>query len=358
VMSMTTSAPMERAASPASSPRAEWSSTAEGEPGMHVRHVWHGWMGWERRERSMMRRRSGRGRSMMGRRAGREPSMRRRWRWRVVWPSSRNVFATITLLWGSHLGERADDVPDSLSNLSGRMSLCVSRTGCGSIDLGLNVGSRTTNFVRSAVELITVRSPVVTASDVLHDAPQRGGELGVLREHGADHAEESSDIAGKTWGGLSGGVELRKRRVWGIAVGSGVGRWNFLDIDSSAGGGGNAMTRNFVDVNRGFLWGVVGEDGIGGRGRIGFATFALTHQRRRGGPGAGRWSIPNHARAETRVSARLSKLELVPRSGTNLAAVEGIEAGDPLPIVLYDVLVERDGPESVVGWSVAEPVSD
>ena len=47
------------------------------------------------------------------------------------------------------------------------------------------------------------------------------------------------------------------------------------------------MTRNFVGVNRGFLWGVIGEDGIGGQGGIGVATFAFIHQRRCGGPGAG-----------------------------------------------------------------------
>ena len=118
------------------------------------------------------------------------------------------------------------------------------------------------------------------------------------------------------------------------------------------------MTRNFVGVNRGFLWGIIREDGIGGQGGIGFATFAFTHQRRHGRPGAGGQSVPSHAGAETGVSICLSKLKLVPRSRTNLAAVKGIEPRDSLPIIFYDVLVERDGPESVVGWSVAEPVSD
>jgi hypothetical protein len=130
--------------------------------------------------------------------------------------------------------------------------------------MGLDVGSRTTNFLRSAAELITMRSPIGTVSDVLHDAPQCAGELRVLCKHDADHAEECGDIASKSRGGLSGRrVELCKRRVWGIVGGRGVGRWNFLDIDSSIGGEGNTMARNFVDVNRRFLWGVVSEDGIG-----------------------------------------------------------------------------------------------
>ena len=73
---------------------------------------------------------------------------------------------------------------------------------------------------------------------------------------------------------------------------------------------------------------------------------------------AGGWSVPSHARAETGVSVCLSKLKLVPRSGTNFTAVKGIEPRCSLPIIPYDVLVERDGPEIVVGWSVAEPVSD
>jgi hypothetical protein len=51
-------------------------------------------------------------------------------------------------------------------------------------------------------------------------------------------------------------------------------------------------------------------------------------------------------------------LDLVPRSGANLAAVEGIEPWNPLPIVLDSVLVERNGPKRIVRRSLAEPVRD
>jgi hypothetical protein len=84
------------------------------------------------------------------------------------------------------------------------MGLCVSRTSPQYIDIGLDVGSRTTNFLRSAAELITMRSPVGATSDVLHDVPQRSGELRVLCEHGADHAEECGDVTRKSGGGLEG----------------------------------------------------------------------------------------------------------------------------------------------------------
>ena len=111
-------------------------------------------------------------------------------------------------------------------------------------------------------------------------------------------------------------------------------------------------------MNRWFLWGVVGEDGVGRRGGIGLETLAFIQQRRRGGPGTCGGSVPSHARADTGVSTHLRKLDLVPRSGTKLTAVEGVESRDPLPIILHSILVEWDGSKRVVGWSIAEPVSD
>ena len=57
------------------------------------------------------------------------------------------------------------------------------------------------------------------------------------------------------------------------------------------------------------------------------------------------------------MTAQLRELDLISRSGTNLA-VKGVESRNPLPIVLHSVLVEWDGPKRVVGWSVAEPVGD
>ena len=264
------------------------------------------------------------------------------------------MLAVITLLWGRILSERTNDVSNSFSDLPRRMSIVS-----GSIDMGLDVWDRTTDFLRSAVELIAMRSPVGAASDVLHHAPQRSGELGVLREHGANHAEECSDIAGESRGGSSGRrVELYKRGVWGIVGGRGVGRWNFLDIDCSIGGEWEIVTRNFVDVNRRFLWGVVGEDGVGRRGGVRLARFALVSQCRCESPGKCGGSVSGHAGAETGISADLRKLELVPGSGTNLAAVKGVEPRNPLPIVIDNVLVERDGSKRVVGWSLAEPVRD
>ena len=139
------------------------------------------------------------------------------------------MLTAITFLRGSHRGERTDNVPDSLSDLPGCVGLSVSR----SVDMGLNVGSRTANFLRSASELITMCGPIMTVSDILHDGPQGVGKLRVLREHGTDHAEEYGDIAGKSRRGPSGRrVEVCKRRVWGIV---GRRRWDFLDIDSSIG---------------------------------------------------------------------------------------------------------------------------
>ena len=282
----------------------------------------------------------------------------RRWGRRTVWPSSRNLVTAITLLRGCHLGERTKDVPDGLSDLLGRVSLCVSSTGRRGVDVGLNVGGRTTNFFRSAPELITMSSPVVTVSDVLHDTPQGGGELRVLREHGTDHAEEYCNVASKSGSGLNGRrVEFCEGRVWGIVSGRGIGRWNFLDIDGSVGGERRTVTRNFVDVNRRLHWGVVGEDGIGGRGGIWLETLAFPHGRC-GGPRICGGRVPGHARADTRVSTYRRKLEIVTGSGTDLTTVEGIESRNPLPIILHSIMVKRDGPKRVVGRSVAESVSD
>lgn len=238
------------------------------------------------------------------------------------------------------------------------MSLCVTSTGRGIVRVGLNVGSRTTNSLRSASELVAMRSPIVTVSDVLHDIPEGSGELRVLRERGTDHAEEYGDVAGKGWNGLGGRrVELCKGRVWGIVGRGGIRRWNFLDVNSSVGGEGATVSRDLVDVNGRFRWGVVGEDGNGRRGGIGLEDLAFPHHRC-GGPRIRGGSFPGRAGTDTRVSAQLRKLELIPRSGTDLATVEGIESRDPLPIILYSILVERDGPKRVVGWSIAEPVSD
>ena len=127
------------------------------------------------------------------------------WRGTVAWPTSRNVLATIILMWGCVRCERTNNVTDRLSDLSRRTGLRVGRTGSRSVDLSLDIRSRSANFLRSTAELITMRSPVGAVSDVLHDAPQRSGELGVLCEHGADHAKEQGDIARK------GGVWSRRR---------------------------------------------------------------------------------------------------------------------------------------------------
>ena len=129
------------------------------------------------------------------------------------------------------MGERANNIPNSISNLPRRMSFCVSRINRSTVDTGLDVGSRTANFLRSAAELITMRSPVVAISYVLHNVSQRSGELGVLCEHVADSAEEYSDVTGKSRGG-SRRVELRKRGVWSVVGGRGGGRRDFLNIDS------------------------------------------------------------------------------------------------------------------------------
>jgi len=236
--------------------------------------------------------------------------------------------------------------------------------------MGLDVGSRTTNFLRSAVELITMRSPVGAISDVLHDIPQRGSELGVLCEHGAHHAEEYGDITSKSRSGLRREIKLRKWRIRGIAGGRGtagrgnllgrrsVGRRNLLDVDSCVGGSGDIITKHSIDVNRRFLWGVVGEDGSGRRGGIGLASFALISQCRCGGPGRCGGHILGHAGAKGGVSTHLGKLEFVPGSGTDLTTIEGIESRNPLPIIIDNVLAEWDGSEGVVGGNLAEPVRD
>lgn len=203
-----------------------------------------------------------------------------------------------------------------------------------------------------------MRSPVVAVSNVLHDNPQRGSELGVLCKHGADHAEEYCDITGKSRDALRRRVEVRKGRVWGIVGGRGVGRRDLLYVDGRIGGVGDVVTRNTVDVNRVFLWGVVGEDGSGGRGGIGLASFALISQRRCDSSGMCGGRDPGHAGAKAGISTDRCKLQFVPRSGTNITAIERIESRNPLPIIVDNVLVERYGSKSVVGGSVAEPVRD
>lgn len=207
----------------------------------------------------------------MVRRGTRRERTRRRWWWwevsmmrrerrgwwgrEMVRRASRNVLAVTTLSRLSVLGERTNDVPDSLCNLPSRIRL-------RRVEVGLNVGSGATNFLRSATELITVRSPISAVPDVLHDIPQRSGELGVLCERSADDAEECSDIAGESRSGPSGkGIDLCERRIWSIVSRRG-GRWNFLDVDSSI-GERDAMARNLVNVDRRFLWGLVGENRVG-----------------------------------------------------------------------------------------------
>jgi len=293
-----------------------------------------------RRERSMMRARWDR---PMGQRG------------RGTWPTSRNVL-TVTLLRGSVPSKRKNDISDGLGDLSCRMGLRISRAGRRT-DMSLDIGCRATNFLRSTAELITMRSPVGTVSDVLHDAPQRSSELRVVCESGAESAEECSDIAGKSRGRSSGRrIELCKRGVWGIVGGGGGGRWNFLDIDGSIRGERDTVTRDLVYVNRGFLWGVVGENRIGGRGRVGLASFSLVPWGRCRAPGMCGGSVPGRAGAETGVTTHPRKLDLVPRSGTNLATVEGIEPRNSLPIILDGVLMERNGSKRVAGRCLAEPV--
>ena len=118
------------------------------------------------------------------------------------------------------------------------------------------------------------------------------------------------------------------------------------------------MARNSVNVNRMFLWDVVGEDGAGRRGGIGLASFTLISQRRCDSPGVCGGRDPGHAGAKAGISTDRCKLELVARSGTNITAIERIESRNPLPIIVDNVLVERNGSKSVVGGSVAEPVRD
>ena len=269
VMSMTAMGPpVERAAptfAPSASSEPERTPTVEGEPGMQRR------MGWERREGSMMGERS-----VMGRWGwrGRERPMMRRW-WRrgrgrersmgrrgtVARPTSGGVLVTITFMRGCVRSERTNDVTDRLSDLSRRTGLCVARAGSRSVDLSLNIRSRPANFLRSPAEMITMRSPVGAVSNVLHNAAQRSSELGVLCEHGANHAKEHGDIARK--GGVGSRrrwMEVSKRRVWSIVSGGIIGRGDFLDVDGGATRLGETVTRNFVNVNRRFFWCVVGED--------------------------------------------------------------------------------------------------
>jgi hypothetical protein len=332
----------------------------------------------ERRERPVMGRMARRGWSVMGRGWSRRGMVgeSRRWRWREMstmrwewsmrWrgrgrgmarPASRNVLTVATFTGGS--GERTNNVPNGLSDPLSRIGLLVGRTVRRSVEIGVDVRSRTTNFLRSTIELITMRSPVGTISDVLHDAPQRSGELRVLYERGAHYAEECGDVAGKRRDGPSGiGIEVCERRIWSIVGRRGARGWNLLNVDSSIRGEGDAMVRDLVDVDRGFLWGVVGENRIGRRGSFVLASFAFISRHRCESPGVCGGSTPSHARADAAVATDLGKLELVPRSRTNLGAIEGIESRDPLPIIFNGLLVERDGPKRIVGRNVAEPVRD
>lgn len=167
----------------------------------------------------------------------------------------------ITLVWGCIRSERTNNVTDGLSDLSRCMGFRVGRTGSRSADLSLDIRSRSANFLRSSVELVTMRSPVGPVSDVLHNTPQRSGELGVLCEHGADHAKEHGDITCK--GGVGSGrrgVKVSKRGVWSIVSGGSVRRGDFPDDDGGITRWGETVTRNFVNVNGRFLWCVVGED--------------------------------------------------------------------------------------------------
>jgi hypothetical protein len=118
------------------------------------------------------------------------------------------------------------------------------------------------------------------------------------------------------------------------------------------------MTRHLVNVNRRLLWGLVGENGFGGRGSFELASLALVYRRRCGDPGMCGGGIPGHAGAYGRIPANLGKLDFVPRSGTNVAGVEGTESRNPLPIVLNNLLMEGDGPKRVVGRGIAEPMRD
>jgi hypothetical protein len=213
------------------------------------------------------------------------------WRREVVLPTSGNVL-TVAIFprRRSVLGERANDIPDGICNLPSRIRL-------RRVEICLDVRSRATNFLRSATELITMRSPISAVSDVLHDAPQRGSELRVLRECGADDAKECGDVAGESGSGPGGeGIELGERRIWGIVSGRGGG-WNFLDVDSTIGRERVDITRYLVDVNRRFLWGLVGEDGGGRRGAFVVPTLALISKRRRDGKCGG--GVFGHAGANS-----------------------------------------------------------
>ena len=69
-------------------------------------------------------------------------------------------------------------------------------------------------------------------------------------------------------------------------------------------------------------------------------------------------SILGRGGAEAGIDPYLGKVEFIPGSGANVGAVEGIVSRNPLPIVIYNILVERDSPERVVRWSFAESVRD
>ena len=118
------------------------------------------------------------------------------------------------------------------------------------------------------------------------------------------------------------------------------------------------MARDSVDVNRMFRWGVVGEDRSSRQGGIWVASLARISQCQCDSPGMCGGSNPGHAGVKAGISTDRHKLELVPRSGTNITTVERIESRNPLPIVIDNVLVEQYGPQSVVGGSIAEPVRD
>jgi hypothetical protein len=109
------------------------------------------------------------------------------------------------------------------------------------------------------------------------------------------------------------------------------------------------VARNTVDVNRRFLRGVVGEDRSGRRGGIGVASLALIPRCRCDCPEICGGSVPGHAGAKAGVSTKWCKLDIVPRSGANIAIVEGIESRNPLPIILDGILVERDGSQTCCG---------
>jgi len=86
--------------------------------------------------------------------------------------------------------------------------------------------------------------------------------------------------------------------------------------------------------------------------------FSLISQRRCDSLGMCGGRDPGHAGAKAGISTDRCKPEFVPGSGTNITVIERIESRNPLPIVVDNVSVERNGSKSVVGGSVAEPVRD